>query len=97
MNTIDIKVKQLQYKMNEIETFYLNKSIPYFGEIIKVQIQEKIKRDRIDIITSLMNYDQSKYHLLNDKFDIYDIFYDCVAKLGLNMYENLTLSNIRCK
>jgi hypothetical protein len=83
--------------MNEIEAFYTNKSIPYFGEVVKLQIEEKIKKDRMDIVISLMNYDETQYDLLNDKLDIYNMFYDCVARLGLNIYEKLTLSNIRCK
>lgn len=97
MNSIERKVIILRHKMNEIETFYTNKSIPYFGEIVRLQIEEKIRKDRIDIMISLMNYDDTQYELLNDKLDIYNIFYDCVAKLGLNIYEKLTLSNIKCK
>lgn len=97
MDSIERKVIILRKKMNVIETFYTNKNIPYFGEIVKLQIQEKIKQDRMNIIIALMNYDESQYDLLNDKLDIYNIFYDCVAKLGLSIYEKLTLSNIRCK
>lgn len=97
MNNIDRKVEILRYKMREIENFYTNKNIPYFGEIVKLQIQEKIKKDRMDIVLSLMNYEESQYDLLNDKLDIYNIFYDCVAKLGLSIYEKLTVSNLRCK
>lgn len=97
MESIERKVVILRHKMNEIETFYTNRTIPYFGEVVKLQIQEKIKKDRMDIVISLMNYDESHYDLLNDKLDIYNIFYDCVAKLGLNIYEKLTLSNIRCR
>lgn len=97
MDCIERKVIMIRRKMNEIETFYTNKSIPYFGEVVKLQIEDKIKKDRRDIIISLMNYDESQYDILNDKLDIYNIFYDCVAKLGLNVYEKLTLSNIRCK
>lgn len=97
MDSIERKVIILRKKMNVIEAFYTNKNIPYFGEIVKLQIQEKIKQDRMNIIIALMNYDESQYDLLNDKLDIYNIFYDCVAKLGLSIYEKLTLSNIRCK
>jgi hypothetical protein len=97
MDRIDRKVLILRHKMNEIEAFYTNKSIPYFGEVVKLQIEEKIKKDRMDIVISLMNYDETQYDLLNDKLDIYNMFYDCVARLGLNIYEKLTLSNIRCK
>jgi hypothetical protein len=97
MERLERKVIILRHKMNEIEAFYTNKSIPYFGEVVKLQIQDKIKRDRMDIVISLLNYDESQYDLLNDKLHVYNIFYDCVAKLGLNIYEKLTLSNIRCK
>jgi hypothetical protein len=97
MDRIDRKVLILRHKMNEIEAFYTNKSIPYFGEVVKLQIEEKIKKDRMDIVISLMNYDETQYDLLNDKLDIYNMFYDCVARLGLSIYEKLTLSNIRCK
>lgn len=96
MDNIENKVTVLRHKMKEIETFYLNKSIP-FGEIVRLQIQDKIKRDRMDIIISVMNYDESQYDLLNDKLYVYNMFYDCVAKLGLSIYEKLALSNIRCK
>ena len=97
MDGIERKVQILRHKMDEIEVFYTNKSIPYFGEDVKMQIQDKIKKDRMDIIISLMNFDDSQYDLFNDKLDIYNVFYDCVAKLGLHIYEKLTIFNIRCR
>lgn len=93
------KIDLLRDKMTRIETFFQDKYIPYYGEIIKLQIEEKIKNDRLDLILSMMNYsgnDNYQKELLNDKLDIYNIFYDCISKLGLSLYEQISQTNTRC-
>jgi hypothetical protein len=96
MNNINVKLNLLKDKIEGIERFFVEKNIPYYGEVIKLQIQDKIKKDRMDIITSLMNYDENQLDLLNDKIDISIIFYDCVATLGLNLYKEFLNTNTRC-
>lgn len=96
MNDINVKLELLQHKIEEIERFFVEKNIPYYGEVIKLQIQDKIKKDRIDIVTSLMNYDETQLELLTDKIDISIIFYGCVATLGLNLYKEVLMTNPRC-
>jgi hypothetical protein len=96
MNNINVKLDLLKDKIEGIERFFVEKNIPYYGEVIKLQIQDKIKEDRMDIITSLMNYDETQLDLLNDKIDISIIFYDCVATLGLNLYKEVLNTNTRC-
>lgn len=96
MNNINIKLDLLKDKIEGIERFFVEKNIPYYGQVIKLQIRDKIKKDRMDIVTSLMNYDETQLELLNDKIDISIIFYDCVATLGRNLYKEVLNTNTRC-
>lgn len=96
MDIINKKIDLLREKIDNIERFFEEKDIPYYGELIKLQIKEKIKKDRIDILVSLMNCDDNGKELLNDKLDIYNIFYDCISKLGLTLYQQISATNTRC-
>jgi hypothetical protein len=96
MNDITMKLDILTRKIDEIEMFFEDNTIPYYGEVIKLQIQEKIKNDRIDITTSLMNYDESQLEVLKDKIDIFNIFYCCVANLGITLYKQVSMTSTRC-
>lgn len=87
MESIDKKVITLGKKINEIEACYTSNNIPFFSELVKLQIKDKIKKDRIDIINLLMNYDEAYHELLNDKLDIWNTFYECITKLGFTIYE----------
>ncbi len=96
---IKTKIELVREKMNNIERFFKEKHIPHYGEIIKLQIEDKMKKDRQELIVSLMNYDENddyQKELLNDKLDIFDIFYDCISKLGLSLYEQISTINTRC-
>jgi hypothetical protein len=95
-NNINVKLELLQDRIRRIEKFFEEKNIPYYGEVIKLQIQDKIKKDRMDIVMSLMNYDETQFEILNDKIDISIIFYECVATLGLNLYKEVLNTNTRC-
>lgn len=93
------KLDLLREKMSYIDRFFKEKHIPHYGEIIKLQINEKIKNDRQDLIVSLMNFDANddcQKELLNDKLDILNMFYDCISKLGLCLYEQISTTNTKC-
>lgn len=96
MHDINVKLELWKHKIEEIERFFVEKNIPHYGEVIKQQIIDKIKKDRMDIVTSLMNYDETQLELLNDKIDISILFYNCVATLGLNLYKEVSINYTRC-
>ena len=96
MDTVSKRLDMLRQKIDRIESFFEDNTVPYYAEIIKLQIQEKIKKDRMDLVVSLTEYDETQQEILSDKIDIFSIFYDCVAELGLSLYKQIPLLQDRC-